>query len=948
MNKNKSLIKKAAVAMAGVMMAGQMVPLVFAEDKNTQKEETVYVRTDPEGTASEVIVSDWLKNPDGEEKLEDTSDLTEIENVKGEEGFTREGDKITWAAGGNDIYYQGKSTRELPVSVEISYYLDGQKIDPRELAGKNGHVKIDFDYKNKVKQGNVYTPFVMVTGLVLPAEKFCNVAVTNGKMVSDGEKYVVVGIGVPGMNDNLNLENSDLLKELDIDFPENFTIEADAEDFELTMSMTVASNLDLSKVDLDDIKGKDDLQEKIDEMKDGATQLVDGTGELADGVQELKDSCQELIDGMNSVDEGAGALNDGIAELNTKKGELIKGINDLADGINTLNSKKGDLISGVDQLADGIYTLNSKKESLVAGVNALAGGAKQVDDGTAALENGAGKLASGTGTLNSGKDQLVAGVNQLAAGINGDGTAQNPGLLNGARSLKAGLDTLAESVNGSENAGSLSDGVARLQTGIRQLNSKIPEIQKGVEGIKGGIDGVAAENSGMSMVIGEMSGYLNAGAAGSGENLRDSVSEGTEQMMTAEVTVSPEDTAPDMAVQLQASIDSNRSVLASLQSVKGTVNSIQLPKSMESLAGTYYGYVGELDSCIAQLEAAIAAQESALAQMQTTQTVEVEVPAAVNTAGGANNGSTDTVAVEKAALTGWIQELSKSRGTLQYISSNMEGFMGQLGNGTPEVPGLAGALGQLEKGAEELATGVDQELMGGISRLQAGTEVLTAGISKMADGINSTYDSNGNLKKIGLKDGMAALGNGISQVAAGAADLRQGTGELKAGTGELNNGAAQLQGGAGALSEGVGKLAAGAGVLQSGANTLGSGVQQLADGGSRLRAGSNTLADGIEKLAAGSGELKEGTSKLADGGSQLGDGVDRLNDGAVELRDGMDEFNEKAVEKIMGLLEDDLQEFIDRMDAVRAAGESYNSFSGSGRDGDSVKFIIETGSIEKE
>lgn len=954
MNRNKSFIKKAAFAAAGVMIAGQMAPsAVFAADSTLQeaqgqKEETVYVKTDPEGTTSEIIVSDWLKNPNGEETLEDTSDLTEIENVKGEEGFTRNGDKITWAAGGNDIFYQGKTTRELPVSVEISYYLDGQKIDPKELAGKSGHVKIVFDYKNKIKQGDVYTPFVMATGLVLPAEKFSKVEVTNGRLVSDGEKNIVIGIGVPGMNENLNLKDSDLLKELDIDFPESFTMEADADDFELTMSMTVASNLDLSKLDLDDIEDKDELQEKIDEMKDGATQLVDGTGELADGVQELKDSCQDLIDGMNSVDEGAGALNDGIVELNTKKNDLVKGINDLADGIDTLNQKKGDLINGVDQLADGINTLNNSKGSLVSGVNALAGGAKQVDDGTAALQNGAERLAKGAGTLNSSKDQLTAGVNQLAAGINGDGTAKNPGLLNGAKSLKAGLDTLAQSVNGSENAGSLSNGAASLKAGIGQLKGKVPEIQKGVEGIKGGIDSVAAENSGMSRVIGEMSGYLNQGTAAGEEDLTAGRSEDGEQIVTAEAAVSLTDAAPDMAAQLQASLDSNRSVLASLQGVKGTVNSIHLPKSMESFAGTYNGYVGELDSCIAQLESAIAAQESALAQMQATQTVEVEVPAAVKAGNSLSVGSTDTVTVERSVLTGWIQELAKSRGTLQYISSNIDGFMEQLGSGTADAPGLLGALDQLEQGAQELSAGVDQKLAGGISQLQTGAEALTAGIQQVSEGINSTYDNKGNLKKMGLKDGMEALGNGISQVASGATDLKQGTGELKAGTEALNNGAAQLQSGAATLSDGVGRLAAGAGELQSGAGTLGSGVQQLANGGAQLRTGGNALADGIEQLAAGSSELKEGTAKLAAGGAELGDGVDQLNDGALELRDGMDEFNEKAVEKITGLLEDDLQEFIDRVNAVRAAGESYRSFSGSEKDGDSVKFIIETGSIEKE
>ena len=46
---------------------------------------------DASGKSKEVIVSDWLKNPEGLDDLKDASILENIENVKGEETFQEQG-----------------------------------------------------------------------------------------------------------------------------------------------------------------------------------------------------------------------------------------------------------------------------------------------------------------------------------------------------------------------------------------------------------------------------------------------------------------------------------------------------------------------------------------------------------------------------------------------------------------------------------------------------------------------------------------------------------------------------------------------------------------------------------------------------------------------------------------------------------------------------------------
>ena len=84
------------------------------------------------------------------------------------------------------------------------YYLDGKEMKPSELKGKSGHLKITVDYKNNEKKNvsvdgkdtEVCTPFVMMTGMILPNETFSNVTIDNGKIISDGNKNIVVGFGM--------------------------------------------------------------------------------------------------------------------------------------------------------------------------------------------------------------------------------------------------------------------------------------------------------------------------------------------------------------------------------------------------------------------------------------------------------------------------------------------------------------------------------------------------------------------------------------------------------------------------------------------------------------------------------------------------------------------------------------------------------------------------------
>lgn len=333
--------------------------------KDAGKEETVYVMAKADGTAHKVIVSEWLKNTEGSDTIKDASDLKDITNVKGDETFTQKDGEITWDAKGKDIYYQGTTEKELPVTEKITYYLDGKEMPPEEIAGKSGKVTIRFDYTNHEKQGDVYVPFTVMTGMILP-EDYSNVEVTNGKVISDGSKKVVVGVAMPGMKESLDMKDGDLEEGLDI--PEYIEVTADVEKFSLDMTMSVIMGDLAGSVNLDKEFDLSGLEDSMNTLSESSDKLADGSKELADGIGTLKDSLKEFATGVNTLESGIKSYTGGVAQLNTGLGELN-------GGVGTLTAGAGTLSSGVNEISKNF----TKKEGLVNGAKAIKDGVNTLD-----------------------------------------------------------------------------------------------------------------------------------------------------------------------------------------------------------------------------------------------------------------------------------------------------------------------------------------------------------------------------------------------------------------------------------------------------------------------------------------------------------------------------------------------------------------------------------------
>lgn len=416
------------------------------EDTGFSKEESVYVKADASGNVKKTTVSEWLKNPE-KGTISDTSELKDIKNVKGDETFeTGSNNNVSWKSEGNDIYYQGTIDKELPVDVKVSYKLDGKSISPKDLKGKSGKVEIQFSYDNKSKQTvnvngedvEMYTPFTMVSAMMLSSDEYSNVSVENGKLISDGDKKIVVGVAFPGLANDLNLKDLDM----DIDIPETVTITADVKDATVGTSITMASAELMNEFGLNDIDSFDDLQDSIDDLEDATNQLVDGSKEAADGSKELADGAGTLNDGAGTLASGAGTLADGVNILNEKSGTLVSGVNTLASGVGTYTA-------GVASIAKNSQLISDNMQSLQGGVNKLE-------------EQIAAQATQGLGEIKTNINNAKTGVDQINSAITtslGEGKPGVQGILSNASQALTGADVTIDQndVNVTVNSVSLKN-----------------------------------------------------------------------------------------------------------------------------------------------------------------------------------------------------------------------------------------------------------------------------------------------------------------------------------------------------------------------------------------------------------------------------------------------------------------------------------------------------------
>lgn len=686
-----------------------------SKDSTVTKDETVYVVADAKGNKKTVTVSDQLKGAGEESTVQDSSTLSDIQNTKGDETYTGSGDSMTWKTDGEDIYYQGKSDAELPVGVNFTYYLDGEEIEPQDLVGKSGKLTIDIEYTNDTettltvdgKEQTTKVPFVMMTGMFMPSEKFSNITIDNGKIIDNGSKSIVIGFGMPGLSDALDLEyvknkarnlDSDNLGNLDdATIPESVEITADVEDFELDSTYTIATSDVFSDVDMSDITSLSDIDSKVDELEDATLKLVDGSKELSDGTEKLNKSYADLDNGIADLKTGIKAYTDGVASAKTGSDQLASGASSLSSGLVTYTNGVSSAKAGADQLASGASSLNSGLSELTKNNDALNAGAKSLDDGINQLNAGAAALQTGATAYTAGVDQSASGAANLAYSMDliNQGYGSGSDFANGMNGLSTVASNLASS------ASSFSSGLTYFQS---SANTKLDDDQKQT----------------LSYLV----------------NVANQLSSGAEDL-------SRNATKINVAVNGYDAADGHHSGLVdNLSDIDKGVNSLNsglqtASKSSQSIRDGVYS----VQSGVQQLSAGSTSLKSGLATY---------------------TGGVSSAAQGAAQISTGISSLQSGLNTLNANSSTLTNGAAQLSSGATTLAAGMNTLNSnsptLNSGATKLKSGSTQ-VKDGISDLNTGAKTLSDGMSQYNDEAIQPIVSNLNSLS-GTVDRMDALKNG--------------------------------------------------------------------------------------------------------------------------------------------------------------------------------------------
>lgn len=834
MVKNKKII---SLALSSVLALSAITPAFAVEDNSkVKKDETVYVLMDDKGKIKEQTVSVWLRSDDKIDVL-DTSNLKDIKNLKGDEKPKKSGkDKYHWKSEKKDIYYQGKSDKELPVDIKITYRLNGKKTSLNKLEGKSGKLEIEIEALNKEsyekningKNQTIYSPYIVAGGITFSTDHFKNLE-TNGKILDDGKTQVVGFSLFPGMAETFN----EKLDTIDVDIydyiEKKITITADVKDFEKPTTLLTAADLFQTDPEFEEFDSFDELTDALEElddkgqeMLDGAIELYDGSIDFSDAIYDLVDAHEELFNGSNDLYDGANKLQDSMEEALGGSKLLASGSADLNDGARTLNKGLYDLTTGVLELYD-------KTDDLV--------------DGAHDLKEGADELSDGISMLNDGSKALDAGIKDVVSHV-GDYQKQ-------AHEAQSSMEKVKEDTNDIKTElAVLRSMIAGNRLSKGESTSDNEEIQtRSVEDEKN-------------------------------ENIKSALNNLQRQSRDLKKTANTLNETANSLKSLDLNVDINSS---------NNIQAVDTRKMNEAESG-----IKEAKVVLSRMpitdenvrDSVVHAQEYLEDASNKVSSIALDVQNISNTE---NEDARKTKEKAQIVAANAKAENTKNASSLKELVSQLNS---QASNIDIQVAAIQNAL-DIE--TSKLLNQVDL-----ISAKAVEADTIMGLMVEQMAAINAKIDDGIENKLPTLQDKVNQLLEGVEKLYDGSVELKDGQSELYEGTLKLQDGVEQLKDGSTKLYDGSTELQEGTQVAVDGTATLDEGLNKLQlDGISPLKDGVGKLSGGITSLYNKGGDLTEAADDLVDGTEELKDGVDEyMEDGIKEMRSKVTEKTDD-IEDIM-------------------------------------------------
>lgn len=853
MSRNRKWKQKMAASLAaGMSVVLSAVPVCAAGSENAGnnavcKEETVYVNTDAAGKQKSVTVSEQLKGIRSTGIVADESILDGIKNIKGDENVSQNGNRLTWQAKGEDIFYQGTTEQELPVSMKTVYILDGKEISPEELDGKNGHLEIRITYENHAKrtvsvkggEETVFSPIVLVTGLILPNKTCSDVRIDNGKVINDGDKNIILGVAMPGLKESLGMKEGEAAEILTI--PDTLTISADVEDFSMPSTYTVGLTDVLDEIDPDSFDSLDELSDSLAKMEDAALELVQGSKELSKGADTLGSRYAEFDQGIDTMQSGIDALDAGAASLAAGIAEYTSGTDTLNAGIQTYFGENGELSATITEYKNGVNTLLAGIEEYTEGADTLADGVNTYVAGEEKLAEGAKQLSA----LSEGLTRIQEAVRILSESADGTGNAEED-LLAAAGELADGTETLSQALK-SETVQKLLEQVDEMTKTGQELTSAAGELGKDIEKeIAGPASEITASLqtlAGLLNEVNEKAGLLEKGCSEQVAKINRTVEENNRKIQMAK----------------KAAAEGEEQIAAAQAGLNQQIQALRAAGQEEAAA---------------QIETAVQSLENARTSAQNLQ----------------NLSGLDTV--EMPDFSGIdTEELSRNASSLE---SEIRTVVTSSGRLSSRMTGLQDGLKEMEEKKDALPQTSMQEISRQVEILNRGMQglyqaagTLSGGLSELGEASDALQNGAAGIQN--LQQGFESLGQYNEALKSGAGKLKDSSPSVRKGAQTLLGGTTQLSNGldtlGSRLSSGSAALSQNSQALKEGAATLKSGTQKLVSGGASLKTASGQVQSGIDTLSTGAKTLADGMKQFEEGGiSKLQEVTD------TEFKDIADRF----------------------------------------------------------
>ena len=761
-------VKVVGSVVLSAVMAGSMMPVtVFAQsnDENpTEKTETVYSVLNSDGSISDTIVSSWLHDEDGINNIKETLNLTDVKNIKSNEKPSKDGNTYTWNANGNDVYYEGTATKQLPVSVKIRYELDGQEMSAKDMEGKSGHLKLMISFTNnysQVKNINgksiVIHPSYLAGGMLnMSTGKFSNVKCESGKIVNDGTNEMLAFANIPGLNETLKSAGLDKVNN-QLGISDDVTVEADVNDFDLGSIMVGMTNeIDLAS-ELGEIGSVSELTDGIDQLIEADNQLIDGSKQLYDGTTQLKEQAAPLTGSSDQVRQ---------------------------------------LSSGAIQLNDGVKALQTGLTAYTNGVDTLAAGSQQlygIPQGVSQIQTGvSGNLGQGKTNLLDGATQLNEGLKQLEAQVN----TLNPTELDTMQTqIQGAMATLAGMQNtitaDSEKLDGLSGSLTTASDKITDINKYNDDLKSDVETLKDHVsvlkDQISNKNNEIDKKNNEIKEQIDL--------INGQINKINQATKDANSNI---DTAYTTAVNALNEAKSATDDVEKQEKIQGAIEKLQQNKPsagsdvLASLIPESFT-VSDIDNLDKYVEKVEKDQE----------TISTLVKTLVGTTSSVTSGLKDAqkTLVGENGNGGLKKDLSDAQGTL----SKMDALLSQYTDpSTPTVKnvknfkelvtGLQVAAKKLSAGSEGILGGVQQVNAGltqlqkksqaGITQVAEGSKTLSSNSATLNGGASALSDATGTLAGQSgtfneMADGLDTLGKAFETLNDGAKQLYEGNEQFK-------------------------------------------------------------------------------------------------------------------------------------------------------------------------